>query len=179
MSQMRLEGGFTDPIAMKVNANFDELYAAKTGDEAAIVAAQADATLALSAGIPFRATTSLTSIAAAAGSTILLAASVPAGKKAVITGMILNVNGGTAWTDVTATGLTIQDTASSPVLGLTIDKALLIANAVIGLTSLGIVLANPVTQGIGFTTAKGLTIKGDGNFAAGSTIYVTLVGYLI
>ena len=121
MSQMRLEGGFADPIAQKCNNNFDELYATKLIDEAAIVAAQADAT---------------------------------------------------------ATLVKVQDTNGTPLIGPTVPKALLIANANIGLTSISVTLGNAVARGKGFTTAKGLDIIADANFAAGSDIYVTLVGYI-
>ncbi|SRR6266487_4951230 len=178
MSQMRLEGGFADPIAQKCNNNFDELYATKLIDEAAIVAAQADATAALSAGRPFRVTGTLTAAAAATAIHVLLDATVGTGKKAYLTHMILNVNGATAWTDATATLVKVQDTNGTPLIGPTVPKALLIANANIGLTSISVTLGNAVARGTGFTTAKGLDIIADANFAAGSDIYVTLVGYI-
>lgn len=171
MSQQILPGPSVDPIARIVNANFTEVYANAA-------AAQASADSALSAGIPFRATASITSAAAATPVHVLAAASVPTGKKAYLTGMILNVNGATAWTDVTATIVKIQDTNGTPVVGVTVPKALLTGNAVVGLTSLTVTLGNAVARGTGFTAEKGLDIVADAVFAAGSDIYVTLIGYL-
>lgn len=179
MAQLRLEGGDFDPIAQKCNNNFDELYAAKVANAAAIVTAQADATAALSAGKPFRVTGTLTAAAAGTAIHVLPDATVGAGKKAYLTAMILNVNGATPWTDVTATLVKVQDTNGTPLIGPTVLKALLIANAVVGLTSVTVTLGNAVARGTGFTTAKGLDIVGDANFAAGSDIYVTLIGYIV
>jgi len=179
MSQRRLEGGENDPIASICNGNFDELYAAESADAIAIAAAQADATAALNAGKPFRVTGILTAAAAGTAIHVLTDAQVGAGKKAYLTGMILSVNGATPWTDVTATLVKVQDTNVSPLIGPTVPKALLIASANIGLTSLTVTLGNAVARGTGFTTAKGLDILADANFAAGSDIYVTLIGYIV
>jgi len=128
--------------------------------------------------VPFTATATLTAAAAATPVDIVATASVPAGKKIYITEMLMAVNGGTAWTDVTATIVTIQDKAGAPVLALTAAKAQLTANAVLALTSTGITLAAPVITGVGMTAAVGLTIKGDANFAAGSDIVVTISGFI-
>lgn len=179
MSQRRLEGGANDPIASVCNDNFGELYTAKASDAIAIASAQADATLALSAGTPFRVTGTLTAASAGTAVHVLPAATVGAGNKAYLTHMILAVNGATPWTDVTATLVKVQDTNGTPLIGPTVLKALLIANAVVGLTSLTVTLGNAVARGTGFTTAKGLDIVGDANFAAGSDIYVTLIGYIV
>lgn len=128
--------------------------------------------------VPFTATATLTAAAAATPVDIVAAASVPASKKIYITNMLLAVNGGTAWTDVTATVVTIQDSAGAPVLALTAAKAQLTANAVLNLTSTGITLAAPIITGVGLTAQQGITIKGDANFAAGSDIVVTISGFI-
>lgn len=128
--------------------------------------------------VPFTATATLTAAAAATPVDIVATASVPAGKKIYITSMLMAVNGGTAWTDVTATVVTLQDKAGAPVLALTAAKAQLTANAVLDLVSTGITLAAPVLTGVGLTAAVGLTIKGDANFAAGSDIVVTVSGFI-
>lgn len=128
--------------------------------------------------VPFVASATLTSAAAATPVDIIPTASVPTGKKIYITGMILTVNGATAWTDVTATVVTIQDKNGTPVLGLTAAKAQLTGSAILGLFSTGITLSTAVSLGTGFTATQGLTIKGDANFAAGSDIVVTVSGFI-
>ncbi|SRR6266487_799604 len=132
----------------------------------------------LYATIPFEVTGTLTSAAAGTAVHVLPAASIPAGKKAYVTGMLLNVNGATAWTDLTATVLTLQDTAGTPIVGITIPKAVLLGNALINLFTATLTLATLILRGIGFTTAKGIDIVADANFAAGSDIYVTLTGVI-
>ncbi len=132
----------------------------------------------LYAVIPFEVTATLTAAAAGTAVHVLAEASVPAGKKAYVTGMLLNVNGATAWTDLTATGLTIQDTNGTPAVGITIPKALLLGNALLSLFTPTMTLANLILRGTGFTTAKGIDIVADANFAAGSDIYVTLTGVI-
>lgn len=128
--------------------------------------------------VPFTVTASLTAAAAGTPVHVLPAASVPAGKKAYITEVLLNVNGGTAWTDLTATVVKLQDTAASPVVGVTIPKALLLGNALVSLFTATLTLATLILRGTGFTTAKGIDIVADANFAAGSDIYVTISGVI-
>jgi hypothetical protein len=133
----------------------------------------------LYANFPLIATAKITAAAAGTAVHVIPAASIPAGKKFYLTGILLNVNGGTAWTDVTATKLTVQDTNGSPVSGIVIPKALLTGNAILdSLATATLTVGNAILQGIGFTTAKGIDIVGDANFLAGDDIYVTLFGYV-
>ena len=172
MSQQKFGPQPGDKVAEICNNNFDELYAAD-------IAANANIALALNAGIPFKYTVKLTATAAATPVNIVPAALVTGTKKVFPTGILLNVNGGTAWTDVTATLVKIQDTAASPVVGITIPKALLTANKIIdSLAVATLVISDNILQGIGFTAAKGLDIVADAIFAAGSDIYVTVTGYI-
>jgi len=130
------------------------------------------------AGEPFRKTVTLTAAAAATPVNILTAAEVGAGRKAYVDVMIAKVNGATAWTDATATIVKIQDTADTPIVGVTMAKAQLTGNAVLGLLSTGVTLAAPVSTGVGFTAAKGLDIVADAIFGAGSDLVVTVTGYI-
>lgn len=118
----------------------------------------------------------LTAAAAATPVHVIPAASVPAGKKFYPLGMILSVDGATAWTDVTATVVKLQDTAGSPVAAVSVAKAQLTGNAVLGFFSTGVTLQTPVRTGVGMTAAKGLDVAGDANFAAGSDMSVTVFG---
>jgi len=129
-------------------------------------------------GRPFRSTVTLTAATGATPVTVLAAASVMAAEKVYITDLLLTVNGATAWTDATATIVTIKDTAASPVTAITAAKAQLTGNAKLGLLSTGITLANNVALGTGMTAGKGLTISSDANFGAGSDIVVTVCGFL-
>jgi hypothetical protein len=174
MSQQLFPETPGDLIASICNANFGELYAAKTSDAAAILALQSAVTTLQGAGTPFNVTANLTSAAAATPVHILPAASVTAGKKAYVTAVFLSVGGGTAWTDVTATAVMLQDTAGTPIVGATWLKALLTGNATpLTPSSFGSAMAT------GFTAAKGLDIAADANFAAGSTITVRVFGYIL
>jgi len=128
--------------------------------------------------IPFVATATLTAAAAATPVDIVATASVPTGKKIYITDILLYVNGATAWTDVTATVVTIQDKAGSPVTAVTAAKAQLTGSTFLRLESTGITMAAPVLTGVGLTASVGLTIKGDANFAAGSDIVCTVTGFI-
>lgn len=169
MSQQLFPETPGDLVAQVSNANFTELYAAKTTDQAAIAALQAP-------GTPFNLTATLTSAAAATPSHIVPAASVTGSKKIYITAIYLKVGGGTAWTDVTATKVQLQDTAGTPIVAATFLKALLTGNAVLQGSGASTILAGMVD---GLTAAKGLDIVGDANFAAGSTITVRVVGYIL
>src|SRR6478609_6402037 len=86
------------------------------------------------AGIPFSAVAHITAAAAGTAVHIVPDASVGAAQAVHIDTVLVNVNGGTAWTDATGTVLKIQDTNGTPVVGLTIPKAALLGNAVIPLS---------------------------------------------
>jgi hypothetical protein len=164
-----------DNVASICDSNFDELYAADVVLTSAVATAQGAGTLALSAGTPFMVTANLTSAAAGTAVHILPAATVGAAKKAYGSRVAILVNGATAWTDITGTVVQIQDTNGTPVVGATWLKALLIGNAVLTdalASTLGPAMVN------GFTTAKGIDIVADANFAAGSTINVRIWGYI-
>lgn len=159
MSKSTINNGDTGAsVRTALNAMFGELY---------------------TAGFAFKAVATITAAAAGTAAHVLPAATVTGSQKAYITGILINVNGATAWTDLTATVLKIQDTAGSPVVGITIPKALLLGNAIIDTFSLAtITISNNILRGTGFTAAKGLDIVADANFAAGSDIYVTITGYI-
>ena len=120
----------------------------------------------------------LTATAAAAGVEVIADANVPAGKKFYPLGHLLSVGGTTAWTDVTATILTFQDTAGSPVVAATFAKAQLTSQAQLQFLSTGVTLATPVRTGVGMTAGKGMRLKGDANFTAGSDITITAFGII-
>jgi hypothetical protein len=123
----------------------------------------------------FSITASITAAAAGTAVTILPDSFVPAGKKVYISNIFLIVSAGTAWADVTATKLTIQDSAA--VAGVAYAKAGLTGNAIINtIGGTNQTLSDPISTGVGFTAGKGLQIVGDANFGAGSTIYVTVSG---
>lgn len=159
-----------DMLAVKLNENFAE-------HAASIAAAQADATLALSAGTPFHAVAKL--VSTTAGTAVSFGLTVPAGKKVYLSTFRASVYGSTAWTGGTGTLVNIQDTNGTPVVGFRINAAGLTANAVIdsfGDTNVDAFIA--VLQNTGFTAAKGLVLKGDNNFGEGSDLYVTISGYI-
>ena len=89
-------------------------------------------------------------------------------KKAYITGLLVTVNGATAWTDITATVVKIQDTAGSPLVGATVSKTQLTGNAILGKLSTGVVLGAYISLGTGFTTNKGIDVSAFLGRAAGS-----------
>ena len=128
--------------------------------------------------VPFVRTAQLTAAAAGTPVEVLANADVGNGRSAVVFDMILNVGGGTAWTDATATVVKLQDKAGSPVALATVAKAQLTGNAVLGILSTGVTLAAPIKEGTGTTDGKGIDIVGDANFAAGSTINVTVIGFI-
>ena len=128
--------------------------------------------------VPFVRTAQLTAAAAGTPVEVLANADVGNGRSAVVFDMILNVGGGTAWTDATATVVKLQDKNGSPVDLVTVAKAQLTGNAVLGLLSTGVTLAAPIKEGTGTTDGKGIDIVADANFAAGSTINVTVIGFI-
>lgn len=120
----------------------------------------------------------LTAAAAATPVHVIPDAQVPAGKKFYLLGFLLSVGGATAWTDTTATIVTLQDTATVPVVAATFAKAQLTSQAQLGPLSGGVTLSTAVRTGVGLTAAKGLDIAGDAIFAAGSDITVTAFGII-
>lgn len=118
----------------------------------------------------------LTAAAAATPVHVIAAAKVPAGKKFYLLDFLLSVGGATAWTDSTATVVTLKDTAASPVLAVSVAKAQLTSQAQLGKLSTGVTLQTNVRTGVGLTAAKGLDIVADAVFAAGSDITITAFG---
>lgn len=172
-------GGAGDDLGKNLNANFIELYTSVAAAQSTADTAAANALKALNAGKPFMAVATLTSAAAATPVSIVAAADVGAAEKIYISGFRLNVNGATAWTDSTATVVKIQDTATVPVVGISIAKAGLTGNVIIDTFANGSsTVSNEILRNTGFTAAKGLNIVADANFAAGSDIYVTVYGYI-
>jgi hypothetical protein len=127
-------------------------------------------------GVAFRKTVTLAPAAAATGTVILADTDVGASHTVFITDILVNVGGATAWTDVTATIVKIQDT--SAVVGVTIAKAGLTANAALFKNTANVTLGAPILTGVGFTLGKGIKVVGDALFSAGSTLNVTVVGFL-
>lgn len=130
------------------------------------------------AGRPFRKTVTLTAAAAGTPVAIVAASALNPTDKIFITDFLVSVGGTTAWADATATIVTLQDTAASPVVAATFAKAQLTSQAQLGKHSTGVTLATPVRTGVGLTAAKGLSVAGDANFGAGSDLSVTVVGYI-
>ena len=129
-------------------------------------------------GKPFRRTALLTSALATTPVAILSDAEVGAGKKAYITSMLASVGGTDVWAG-TGTVVIVRDKAASPVTAISLAKAQLGANAVLGMVSTGVTLATPVRTGVGMTTAKGLELVADGTFeTTGSDLSVTVCGYI-
>jgi hypothetical protein len=130
------------------------------------------------AGKYFRKTVTITAAAAASAVHILTAAEVGAGLKAFITDFDLSVGGTVAWTDSTGTGLTLQDTADTPIVAASFAKAQLTSQAQLGKHSTGVTLGTPIRTGVGLTAAKGVDIVADSNFDAGSDITITVTGFI-
>lgn len=179
MSRLSLTGGAgsgSDPIAAKADANFAECYAADVTLQANIDALSASA---LNAGIPFRVTNKITAVAAKTAVHLLPDPAVPAGKAVHISHILVNVSGSTAWSGGSGTELYIKDTATSAKTGVTIAATALTGNAVIDSFAADDVVATTfILLNTGFTAAKGIDIKADENFGAGSDIYVTIEGYI-
>jgi len=123
------------------------------------------------AGIPFKATATLTSTAGATEVVLLADAKVPAEKKVYLHSIFASVDGETEWTGVIE--VLVKDSAD--VEGASFAVADLIANA--NLTIADATLADPIAQGAGFTAEKGLEIVADAN-GTGSNLIVTVFGYI-
>ena len=128
-------------------------------------------------GIPFRKTVKIVSTAAGTAVPIIPAASVPGTSKIFVTDMLAVVSDSTAWA-TTGTIVKIQDTAGTPVVGVTMAVAALTANAKLNLCTANVTLGDAVKKGTGFTVAKGLNLVGDADFGAGSDLYVTVCGFI-
>lgn len=129
----------------------------------------------LSVGIPFVATATITSAAAATAVEIVPDSAVPAGKKIYVTGFHAKVNGATEW--ATTATVKIQDTNGTPVEFATMAVAALTANALVFPMTSNITPAAAFTLGTGGTVAKGLVLKGDAN-GTGSDLVVTVYGFI-
>jgi hypothetical protein len=123
---------------------------------------------------PFKKTVTLS--ASSAATAVTLVDGVNQNETVYISGMILKVDGATAWTDATGTIVKIQD--SSSVVGITIPKALLVGNAILYLHSTSVVPGDAITEGTGFTMGSRVEILADDDFTAGSDIKCTLFGYI-
>ena len=125
---------------------------------------------------PFNVTGILTAAAAAMPVVLLADSLVPAGKKVYITGILVVVSDSTAWTDSSGTGVVIEDTAGAD--AVTIAKAGLTANAVLDITTANITLTDAVKKQTGLGTAKGIQVKADSDFDAGSDLLVNVFGVI-
>lgn len=123
---------------------------------------------------PFKKT--VTFSAASAGTAVTVVDGVNQNETVYVYGMILKVDGATAWTDATGTIVKIQD--SNSVIGVTIPKALLVGNAVLYLHSASVVVGDAITEGSGFTMGSNVNIVADDDFTAGSDIKCTLFGFI-
>lgn len=112
-----------------------------------------------------------------AGQILLTDDEVGAGRKAYVMGFSICLTGATAWTDVTATKLTIRDNNSSPVVIAEAAKAQLTANARLLNAVTGITLGAGIQAGA-LTAEKGIKIIPDAVFAAGSDIVAAVWGYI-
>jgi hypothetical protein len=133
--------------------------------------------LATKYGVPFRKTVTLTTATSAAGVDVLTAAEVNGGT-AFIDTAIISVTGGTAWADTTAATVLLVDTAASPVTIISYAKTSLGANAKLYLGDTGVTPGTSITSGEGATLAKGLRLKGNDAFGAGSDIKFTVTGFI-
>lgn len=129
----------------------------------------------LSVGVPFVATATITSAAAATAVTLVPDTAVPAGKKVYVTGFHAKVNGATEW--ATTATVKIQDSNGTPVEFATMAVAALTANALVFPATANITPAAAFTLGTGGTAAKGLVLKGDAN-GTGSDLVVTVTGFI-
>jgi hypothetical protein len=130
----------------------------------------------LSPGIQFEVSGTL--VAASAATPVILIADslIPAGKAVYINWWMVSVSGATAWTDVTATLVKIQDTAA--VAAITFGKAGLTAKAILVPGSANTTYADLIPAQSGLTASKGISVIADAIFANGSDLKVTVGGYI-
>jgi hypothetical protein len=113
---------------------------------------------------------------AAAGKELLADLAVPAGKKVLLEGFAVQVNGATAWSG-DLTKLSIQDSNGTPVVFAEIAVGALDASAIFTSSS------SEVTPKVGMVSAgtlvKGLVLKSDDAIAAGSNLNVRIWGRFV
>lgn len=135
--------------------------------------------------VRFNKPATITALLAGTAVNLLSDATVPAsdgvndvavGYTVILEGFRVKVKGTTPWA-TTGTILTIQDTAGQ--VFATIAVAALTANAYLWEFSANVTL-DPLFTNTGgrLTLSKGLQIKGDANFGAGSDVIVTVFGYI-
>lgn len=108
-------------------------------------------------------------------STPLDAAYVGTGRTLTITGFRIAVSGATAWSGGTGTKVEIQDTSNTVVF--TALSAALTASTVIATQVANTTPGAALLTGNGaITAARGLILKGDNNYGAGSDIKVFVCG---
>jgi hypothetical protein len=129
----------------------------------------------VSVGVPFTATATLTSAAAATPVSLLADAGVPAGKKVYITGYYAKVSGATDW--ATTATVKIQDTNGTPVDFVTLTASALDGNEFHGPLSDSATIESAMALGTGGTAAKGVQVVGNAN-GTGSDLVVTIVGFV-
>lgn len=95
-----------------------------------------------------------------------------------ILGILVKNSGATAWTDSTATKVSILDRGGTPVEAVAIAKAGLTDSALLGLHTANVTVHANVAKGSGLTKGKGLVVKPDASFAAGTDLYVTVFGLI-
>lgn len=126
-------------------------------------------------GVPFTATATITSAAAATAVTLIPDSAVPPGKKVYVTGFVGKVNGATLW--ATTASVKIQDSNGTPVDYFTMLVAALTANAEVRPGTTNVTSEAAYNLGTGGTAAKGLRLKGNAN-GTGSSLVVTVTGYI-
>jgi hypothetical protein len=168
----------TDQVVGILNSMGPDAQNVQLGTQLDLALSDIKTTAQVAPGTAFRKTVKLTAAAAATAVTILADTEVPAGQKVYIDWFNIIVNGATAWTDATATKVSVFDTNSSAIEAIKILKAQLTGNAIINFNTASIVLDTTVLQSTGCTAAKGLVVKADANFGAGSDIYVTIGGVI-
>jgi hypothetical protein len=127
------------------------------------------------ATVPFMVTATITSAAAGTAVNLLPDSSVPAGRKAYITGFVAKVATGSNW--ATTATVKIQDTNGTPVDFFTIAVAALTSGAQLNTNTANVTSAAAFYNGTGGTAAKGLQLKGDVN-GTGSDLTVTVHGFI-
>lgn len=118
--------------------------------------------------VVFSFSATLTSAAATTAVDVITAAQVGEGRKVVLLDWSLRVNGATAWTGV-GTVVKVQDTAGTPVVGVTVAKAELTNAAVLKPWTSNVTLGTTYDYRTGFTVSEGVQFVADGAFAGGGS----------
>ncbi len=127
--------------------------------------------------ISFERTATIVSTAAGTAVALVKDAEVPVGFVPYVTGFIVSVNGGTAWSGGSFTTLALQDSNGSPVSFASIAAAALTGNSSIFPHTSNVTLGAAYRLQSGGTAGKGVQVKGDANAGAGSDAVVTVRGY--